>query len=51
MDYEYDCFISYSHKDEDNTRFAQRLTQWLQLAGLRVWRDKSEIPGRAVGAP
>jgi len=49
MDYEYDCFISYSHKDEDNTRFAQRLTQWLQLAGLRVWRDKSEIPGgRAI---
>ena len=40
MVYDYDCFISYAHKDNQDTRFAQQLAGWLEQAKLRVWRQR-----------
>src|SRR5262245_51484436 len=45
MDYEYDCFISYAHKDNRVTQFAQQLAGWLEQAQLRVWRDSTGLLG------
>src|SRR5262245_19892865 len=44
MDYEYDCFISYAHKDNES-RFAQQLAAWLEQAKPKVWRDSSRLLG------
>ncbi len=37
---QYDCFISYTHKDAE---FAARLERDLKIRGLHVWRDQNEI--------
>src|SRR5437870_11791420 len=36
-------FISYAHTPEDS-RLASCLEEWLERAGVRTWRDKSQLP-------